>query len=364
MNDYVSVMRDTTPNLIITAWLDCNLETGFGEEQRRFIKAYYATPSVDFMPLPAERVRGATAQYAKGWVRIVNHSPYPSSGVLTGVRSVRDAVYDKDLTAGPNGIPLQLKPNDIRIFRAEGAENAGCDLSFAAPVADAVMKEAKKIMDSPVIKNDLPADITAKLAAAYARADAFALYVQLDDFELTTAKKNVRMADMQALFLENLAKTKHARIDCAGTAVYVDRAGNRWLPDQPFSGNAYGNVDANFADRGTDLAIENSDAPRMHQTEAFGDTIAYRIPVPRGTYSVHLHFAETFVNNKSAGKRAIAVTVNGRAWEKRADPFAEADGFAKAVILSEKNITVTDGMIIVELKYSAGINGIEIERVQ
>ncbi|MEK6795902.1 MAG: malectin domain-containing carbohydrate-binding protein [Spirochaetota bacterium] len=365
MNDYVSVMRDTTPNLIVTAWLDCNLETGFGEQQRRFTKAYYATPALDFAPLPADRVRGAAMQYAKGWVRLVNHSPYPASGILTGISRVHDAVYDRDITAGPNGIPIELKPNDIRLFRTEGAEHAGCDLSFPAAVADGIRQEAKKIIDSPGMKKELPEDIMVKMNTAYSRSDAFALYALLDDFELNSARKSARMADMQALFLDDLAKTKHARIDCAGTAVYVDRAGKRWLPDQAFgNGNAYGNVNANFADRGTDLAIENTEAPRMHQTEAYGDAVFYRIPVPNGAYHVHLHFAETYVNNKSAGKRAIAVAVNGRAWDKRVDPFSEAGGFAKAVVLSEKNCNVVDGMIVIEMKYSVGINGIEIELVQ
>ncbi|MFA6568688.1 MAG: malectin domain-containing carbohydrate-binding protein, partial [Victivallales bacterium] len=369
MAPYVEIIKSFTPELIIKTWLDCNMETAHGEQIRRFCKAFYATPELDFNALPSDSVRGVFAQTAENkkgeiFLRLVNDTPYASSGHIEYDGKAYDCVYDKEIEQQKGGFPINLLPNDIRIVRLMGKmKEVRCDFSFAPDIMEKVKREAAGILAYERLKKIIPSDTLAALTGALRAADGYAIFSILNTFDMRMARKEGTLMEMQALLLADLNATGHAFIDCAGNTVFTDAKGNRWLPDQPYFGtNAYGNTGASIADRGTDLSIENTDAPRMHQTEAYGEKVIYRIPAPNGTYHVHLHFAETYTNIQSAGKRSITVTVNGHRWEKRVDPFADAGGFAKAVVLSEKNLDVQNGMITVELENGVGINGIEIER--
>ena len=144
----------------------------------------------------------------------------------------------------------------------------------------------------------------------------------------------------------------------------IDAKGRRWLPDQTWLDcGAYGNQDASFADRGS-LPIAGTGAERVYQTEAYGDHVFYRIPVPKGVYNVHLHFAETYGPIQRPGVRLFSVRIKDHLWERKIDPYAEAGGFAKAVVRSEKALAVYDGLIVIELIGGVGIQGIEIETVK
>jgi hypothetical protein len=88
--------------------------------------------------------------------------------------------------------------------------------------------------------------------------------------------------------------------------------------------------------------------------------VAYRIPLPNGRYQLRLHFAETYPPNKRPGARRITVKVQGKEWKDPLDLFVMAGGFAKALILPQKDVAVEDGMLNIELINDAGISGIEI----
>lgn len=365
MHPFVDVIRDSTPRDIFSCWLDCNLETAHGEAQRRFAKAFYATPDVTFEPLPPERARGVLAQAAPrpsgAWLRLVNPTPYALTGTLRG-GAFHDCVYDG---ATPGG-RVELKPNDIRIFSADAApDKLACELALPREVADGIRKQAARILASPAFLRDVPRDQVARLFQAQQQEDPFSLYLVMDDYEVAAhikrAKAEAAAFEQQELFLEDLGKTGSARVDCAGERVVTDGRGRRWLPDQPYLAcGAYGNEFATYADRGN-LTIADTDAERVYQTEAYGAHVFYRIPLPKGKFHVHLHVAETYEPIRRAGIRLFSVKVENHLWEQPVDPFVAAGGFARAAIVSEQNVGVDDGVLDIELRGGVGVQGIEIE---
>jgi len=376
MNEFVNFSANKTPDVIFYDWLDCNMETGFGEQNRRFGKALYATPSIDFKPLPYEDAKGIQAETGgkgdKKFLRLVNKTPYIMNGFIqTSASSLRDIVYDRDLKKGIlNGkYEVEMKPYDIRIIEINGDMTAlKCDFSMPEAAAEKIKKQVKYILSKEVFLQKVPGDMIAVLFRELERNDSAALYNTLKDFEVMS-NVNLALAEQQAeenqeKLLKLLNEKGRASIICASTTEYKDRSGKLWLPDQKYTGGkAYGNKGANYADRGA-LKIENTNAERVYQTEAYGGYVTYKIPVPNGTYNVYLHFAETYEPINRPGCRAITVKVENYTHPQKIDPFAMAGGFAKPYILELKKVPVYDDAIDIELIATVGINGIEIEKAE
>jgi len=79
------------------------------------------------------------------------------------------------------------------------------------------------------------------------------------------------------------------RISCGSTETYVDECGNLWAADQGFS-------KSKTVTREKTLPIHNTAAPELYRTERY-DMKNYTLPVDPGTYTVRLHFAETFARS-------------------------------------------------------------------
>ncbi|PSR54632.1 hypothetical protein AHMF7605_14510 [Adhaeribacter arboris] len=73
-----------------------------------------------------------------------------------------------------------------------------------------------------------------------------------------------------------------------------------------------------------------------------GGSFSYNIPVSNGTYTVKLHFAETFYT--TTGQRKFNVKAEGVSWLSNYDIVAAAGG-AKVAVVATKNITVADGNV-------------------
>jgi hypothetical protein len=133
----------------------------------------------------------------------------------------------------------------------------------------------------------------------------------------------------------------------------VTTGGVSWSADQYFSGttNTYS---APIAIAGTTDAV-------LYQTERYGNSFTYSIPVPSGTYTVKLHFAEIYWT--AAGKRIFSANVeNGQGLLTNYDIFAKA-GHATAVVESFPNVSVTDGFLTIAFTTqldNAKISAIEI----
>jgi hypothetical protein len=142
------------------------------------------------------------------------------------------------------------------------------------------------------------------------------------------------------------------RVEAGGSAGYIDTARNVWSADTGFSGGF-------TVDRGT-IPIANTSDPRIYQTERYGMS-GYAFSVPSGSYTVRLHFAETYTGITACGQRVFDVSVEGTAIQGL-DVFCEAGGRDIALIKS-LSVTVSDGQLNISFTphaNNAEINGIEI----
>ncbi len=377
MSELVNLMTEYTPKAVFYSWLDCNMETAYGPQNRRFAKAMYVTPDVEFTPMLFPQVTGVIAQKARktggAYLRLVNNTGYPLSGQIqfTG-ESIHDMVYDttfrpsgavssKKLTCG-----VTLHPNDIRLYEIAGSYD-GITCRFAMDEKDAkgILQRGQEVLDNTTLQKLLTGEQRAQLAEALKRADAFAVDNVLGDFEVASrirlSRKSEKALKRQAMLLEDLERKGVVRLRCANDQIFWDPDGNRWLPDQAYlSCGTYGNEGANFADRGN-IEIKGTNIPEIYRNEAYGDHLVYRVPLPNGRYNVRLHFAETYSGIKAPGMRNVQVKVQGKAWKELVDPYGSV-GFATALIIPDNNVLVEDGLLVIDLTHNVGISGIEIEK--
>ena len=152
------------------------------------------------------------------------------------------------------------------------------------------------------------------------------------------------------------------RVNCAANEVYIDEAGNDWLPDQYIEpGKEWGAVDGLTVERG-DLGIAGTDAPDIYETERYSMS-AYKFIVPNGKYTVRLHFAETYRGITGTGERVFSVMINDRTVLEDFDVRKEAGGSQKPVVRELKGLAVTDEELVIGFipnVQNPEINGIEI----
>ena len=152
------------------------------------------------------------------------------------------------------------------------------------------------------------------------------------------------------------------RVNCAALEPYTDQAGNVWLADQLAEADkTWGAVAGMTVDRG-ELSIAGTDAPKVYQTERYSME-AYKFAVPNGTYTVCLHFAETYDGITGDGQRVFSATINDQPVLKDFDPYKEAGGFKKPVVKTIKGIAVTNAALVIAFTaniQNPEINGIEI----
>lgn len=377
MNDFVGVLANGIPQTIIYSWLDVNADTGFGAQLRRFNRSFAVTPShAVFASAPAAQVRGVVAQTAPRpgglYVRLVNNSPYPLSGwVTTPASSVRDLVYDVPVrgtatAGGARRYALTLKPNDIRLLTLNDAKvsKVGFQFNYDDTTVTRILAQAASVLKSPSLSASIPAASRAALRTALARKDGFAAYTLLDAWDVLSVIANAaRFASgpvNQTRLLEMLQRKGVARIDVGADKEYRDGDGQVWLPDQAFLGTRfYGYANGNSADRG-DIAIAETSAPRVYQTELWGDSMVYRVPVPNGRYDLGLHFAETFAPFSQPGSRIFQVAVQGGAPES-VDLITRAGGQYRALVLTHP-VTVTHGLIEIKFSGNTELNGVTIAK--
>lgn len=161
---------------------------------------------------------------------------------------------------------------------------------------------------------------------------------------------------------EAKSQTFALRANCAASAPYTDKAGDVWLADQEIAPDKkWGAVGGMTVDRG-DLGMSDTNSPAVYQTERYSME-AYRFSVPNGSYTVKLHFAETYSGITGNGMRVFSVTINGKNVLTDFDPFKEAGGPNKPVVKTIKDITVTNGELVIGFTpniQNPEINGIEI----
>lgn len=152
------------------------------------------------------------------------------------------------------------------------------------------------------------------------------------------------------------------RVNCGGEKDYVDKDGVKWLADKVLEGDAKWGALNGLTIRRTGLTLPQSKREDVYVTERYSAK-GYEFSLENGTYTVRLHFAETYPPHTKEGLRQFTVKINGEPKLVDFDPFKAAGGFAKPVVRELKGIAVTDGKLkieFVEKVQNPEINGIEI----
>ena len=129
-------------------------------------------------------------------------------------------------------------------------------------------------------------------------------------------------------------------------------------------------VDTDYISDGTSsyttpAGISNTDKQGIYQSERYnsvgGSPMVYSIPLPIGSYDIHLHLAEIYFG--SAGARVFNVSMEGSVVFPDVDIFRKAGGAFAAHIESIESFPVHDGALTIEfikIKQNPKVSGVEI----
>ena len=153
------------------------------------------------------------------------------------------------------------------------------------------------------------------------------------------------------------------RVNAGATTEYTDKAGQTWRPDRAWEpGGDYGFSGGDIVDRGARLAIAHTEDARIYQTERY-QTDRFVAKVPNGTYTVRLHFAETYEDIEFDGPRVFDVTIEGKRVLEMFDVQKTAGARNRAIVQEFTGVAVTDGELVIGFiarQQNAMVNGIEI----
>lgn len=98
----------------------------------------------------------------------------------------------------------------------------------------------------------------------------------------------------------------------------------------------------------------NGSSEELYQTERNGDNIAYKIPVPNGTYTVKTYHNELWFGKSGpsagAGKRVFDISLEGNLVKENLDKFTENSNQPNMLVF--ENIEVTDGILNLDMDAS------------
>jgi len=150
------------------------------------------------------------------------------------------------------------------------------------------------------------------------------------------------------------------RILAGSSRSYVDRSGKLWNPDEYFTGGTIV--------RSPVQHIWRTQDPTIYRASRQGD-FQYDIPLKRGIYELHLHFAEAFygpedVGGGGEGSRIMTVTANGKPLLGDFDVLADSGGGRTADVKVFTDITpAQDGFLHLAVSSANGkgmISAIEL----
>ncbi len=140
------------------------------------------------------------------------------------------------------------------------------------------------------------------------------------------------------------------RVNCGtadGATAYTDKDGNVWQPDRLMADTLdWGAMDGQIIQRPTLDIQGGTKCPEIYQSETYSMS-AYKFKVPKGKYTVTLHFAETYEGIYGEGERVYSVSLNGKEILKDFDPYKEAGVFATPVVKKYNGVEPVDGAITI-----------------
>jgi hypothetical protein len=154
------------------------------------------------------------------------------------------------------------------------------------------------------------------------------------------------------------------RINCGSAHPYTDKDGQAWQPDAEFvAGSAWGAVAGGTAQgraEGEKANADTSPCPGIYASERYGMP-EYRIALAPGSYTVRLHFAETYLG--APGRRVFSLLLNERLVLRDFDPLAAGGAKNVATVREFKSVQPVNGMLTIGFekeRQSPCVNGIEI----
>ena len=356
--DMIHVVSDFIPKYMFHTWIDVNVPTAHGDQARRFLKAFYSVPRGELKKLDA--VKGINAKTSGNYLVLVNDTPYPLTGSLEYPGKFTDLVYDLSCAERAE---LTVRPYTLLVYKAEGgAERFKGSFRFAPATESEIVLMGKNILKERSLLRRIPKANVERIRARLAANDVYGLKKEMDDFEVLYYAKRFfdsrEQMHNQELLLKELEKTGTVRINCGASEALTDRNGNLWLPDQTYTGfNAYGNEYASYADRGS-IQVKNTAFPEIFRSEAWGAQIFYQIPLPKGRYTVKVHFAETYPPNRENGRK-FDLDIGGNI-KKNLNPVVLGGGFLSAASAVWTGIDVRRGPLVIRASGNPALNGIEI----
>jgi hypothetical protein len=154
-------------------------------------------------------------------------------------------------------------------------------------------------------------------------------------------------------------KLKPIRLS-AHKSEFVDSDGTRWSGDMYYIGGREGNYTASEG---------GPNVPGLYATERFGN-FNYAIPVPPGSYTVKLHFMESFFSPlvqsglcRGTGCRVFDVTCNGSVLLQDFDIFEAAGGAYRPLVRSFHHLH-PNGQGKLFLSFTPKVNYAEIRAIE
>ena len=129
----------------------------------------------------------------------------------------------------------------------------------------------------------------------------------------------------------------------AGGPNYTDAANNVWSEDEGFSGGSVTSVP-------NTTTINGTSDPTLYRTQRTGASFSYALPVPNGSYTLSLLFAEI---GSDTGTNAFGATANGSSLFTGFNVYSAAGGADKALI-RQFPVTVTNGQLSLNFAATAG----------
>jgi hypothetical protein len=140
------------------------------------------------------------------------------------------------------------------------------------------------------------------------------------------------------------------RINAGGSAVTA--GGVDWDADRYYNGSTrtYGNSSS----------IAGTTADLLYQTERYGKTFGYSLPVSSGVYTVKLHFAEIYFS--SVNSRVFDMEVENRQFALDNFDIVREVGSKTAVVKTINNVRVVDGSL--DIDFGAAIDNGKISAIE